>query len=101
MRLVITGAAETDLKSIVRHIALDNRAAAQKVHRAIISSTERLLDFPHIGHAGRLPETREYSVTALPYVIVYRVDPDLVTILAVLHAARDVARALMERKTAQ
>jgi len=41
--------------------------------------------------------TREFSVTALPYLPVYEVGSDSVTILAVFHTSRDLARALAER----
>ncbi|QCI79147.1 type II toxin-antitoxin system RelE/ParE family toxin [Hankyongella ginsenosidimutans] len=51
-----------------------------------------------MGHAGRLPATRELSVTSMPYIIVYEVGTDVVTVLAVFHAARDLARALHERR---
>ena len=51
-----------------------------------------------IGHPGRLPATRELSVVSLPYLIVYEVDGETVTILAVFHGARDLSRALRERR---
>jgi toxin ParE1/3/4 len=38
-------------------------------------------------------------VSSLPYLIVYEVGADVVTILAVFHATRDLARALAERKS--
>ena len=50
-----------------------------------------------MGRSGRLPGTREFPVTNLPYLIVYEVGAEVVTILAVFHAARDLARALAER----
>ena len=53
-----------------------------------------------MGRSGRLPGTREFSLPSLPYVIVYVVGADAVTILAVFHGSRDLARALAERKSA-
>lgn len=99
MRLVIAGPAERDLDSIIDYISLDNPSAAEKVYRAIVATAWRLTEFPEIGRVGRLPGTREFSVSSLPYLIVYEVGADVVTILAVFHTARDLARALAERKS--
>jgi toxin ParE1/3/4 len=98
VRLVFAEPAARDLDDIIDYIALDNPPAAEKVYRAIVTAAERLQDFPEIGHAGRLPATRELSVTSLPYIIVYEVGIDIVTVLAVFHGARDLARALHERR---
>ncbi|WP_347265419.1 type II toxin-antitoxin system RelE/ParE family toxin [Nitrobacter sp.] len=98
MRLVVTRAAASDLDGIIDYIALDSPAAAEKVFRAIVSATEHLIDLPDMGHVGRLPDTREIPVAGLPYLIVYQVAADTMTILAVLHGARDLVRALAERR---
>jgi len=98
MRLVFAEPAERDLKDIVDYIAFDNPAAAEKVYRAIIASAERLTRFPEIGRIGRLPDTRELTIASLPYLIVYQVAAETVTILAVFHGARDLVRALNERR---
>ena len=57
----------------------------------------KLPDFPALGRPGRHPETRELSVPNLPYLIVYEVSANAVTILAVFHTSRDLAQALRER----
>lgn len=98
MRLVFTRAAASDLDGIIDYIALDSPAAAEKVFRAIVAATERLTDFPDMGHVGRLPDTREIPVAGFPYLIVYQVAAETVTILAVFHGARDLVRALAERR---
>jgi toxin ParE1/3/4 len=96
-RLVIAEPAARDLEAIVDYIALDNLTAAQSVYQAIVSAAEQLPEFPALGRLGRYPETRELSVADLPYLIVYQVTLDAVTIVAVFHAARDLARALDDR----
>lgn len=98
MRLVFTRAAAADLDGIIDYIALDSPAAAENVFRAIVATTERLTNFPEIGHVGRLPDTREILVAGLPYLIIYKVAAETVTILAVFHSARDLVRALAERR---
>ena len=97
MELVFAETAARDLGLIIDYIAIDNSAAAEKVFRAIMGLVERLRQFPHIGHVGRIKATRELSVASLPYIAVYRVDTEAVTIVAVFHAARDLARAIRER----
>ena len=62
------------------------------------NSARNLREFPWIGRAGRLPNTRELSVPSLPYLIVYEVAPDVVTVLAIFHGARDLAQAMRERR---
>lgn len=101
MRLIFAEPAERDLDSIIAYIAQDDLQAAEKVFRAIIAATERLRDFPHMGHSGRVPGTRELSIAALPYIVVYQVTSDAVTVVAVFHAARDLARIIRERGTEQ
>lgn len=98
MRLDFTEPAERDLDDIIDYIALDNPAAAEKVYRAIVAAAERLTRFPEIGRVGRLPDTRELTIASLPYLIVYQVAAETVTILAVFHSAHDLGRALAERK---
>ena len=95
--LVIAEPAARDLEGIVDYIALDNPVAAESVYRGIVRAAEKLPEFPALGRPGRYPETRELSITDLPYLIVYEVDAEVVTILAVFHTSRDLARALQDR----
>ena len=50
-----------------------------------------------MGRTGQIHGTRELPVTATPYIIIYRADSTTVTILAVFHGARDIARTYRER----
>lgn len=96
-QLIIAEPAARDLEGIVDYIALDSPVAAESVYRGIVRAAERLPEFPALGRPGRHPETRELSVSGLPYLIVYEVSADAVTILAVFHTSRDLARALRDR----
>jgi toxin ParE1/3/4 len=98
MRLVFTEPAARDLEGIIDYIALNSPAAAEKVYRAVIASTDRLLAFPESGRPGRLTGTREISLVPLPYVVVYQAETEAIVILAVFHGARDIAQALAERR---
>jgi toxin ParE1/3/4 len=98
MRLVFAEPAASDLEDIIDYIASDSPSAAENVYRAIVAAAERLCDFPEAGRPGRLPRTREWTVVSLPYIIVYQVRDDVVTVLAVFHGARDLARAFARRR---
>ncbi|MFU8776717.1 MAG: type II toxin-antitoxin system RelE/ParE family toxin [Roseovarius sp.] len=95
--LVIAEPAACDLEEIVDYIALDDPVAAENVYRGIVRTAERLPEFSDLGRPGRHPETRELSIVGLPYLIVYEVSAEAVTILAVFHTSRDLARALLDR----
>lgn len=97
MRVTYASAARRDLDAIIDYISLEDRAAAERVFYAISDSVSRLGDYPNIGHVGRVPNTRELSVTGLPYIVVYEVSAEAVTVLAIFHGARDLARAMADR----
>ncbi|MBX3484913.1 type II toxin-antitoxin system RelE/ParE family toxin [Phenylobacterium sp.] len=98
-RVVFAEPAARDLEDIIDHIALDNPVAAERVYRAIVEASRRLARFPDLGRPGRFSGMRELSVTRLPYLIAYEADRRTVTILAVFHTSRDLARALAERRS--
>ncbi len=79
MKLVFDDQAIADLEDIFNWIAQDSHAAAKSV------------PFPRLGHIGRDPETFEWVVPRLPYVVVYEIDRQLdqVVITAVFHGAQD------------
>ncbi len=98
MQVVFAEPAAQDLDAIVDYIALENPAAAEKVFRAIVAVARQLTAFPEMGHTGRLPDTRELAIADLPCLIVYQVAGNDLTVIAVFHGARDLARALPERR---
>ncbi|WP_426033256.1 type II toxin-antitoxin system RelE/ParE family toxin [Cypionkella sp. TWP1-2-1b2] len=95
--LAIAEPAARDLESIVDYIAQDNPTAAESTYRAIVRAAEKLPAFPAMGRPGRHPETRELSIADLPYLIVYAVGAEHVTILAVFHTSRNLVQALHDR----
>ena len=80
-------AAIADLLAIIDYISDDNPDAAQALKDEIEAKTSRLTDQPHLYRPGRVDGTREMVVRP-NYVVVYADTPDTVTILRVLHAAR-------------
>lgn len=84
----LTGALQS-LRSVHRHIAVEDAVAAGKVVSRIERVVERLSDHPMSGRVGRVEGTREVVVPGLPYLVVYRVEPQQVTILRVFHGKRE------------
>ena len=72
------------------YIARDNPAAARDIVQRIYRTVALLGDNPALGHAGRIPGTRELVVPDTRYIVPYRVNPRLqrIEILRVFHVAR-------------
>jgi toxin ParE1/3/4 len=92
MRLIWTRRATLDLAEIRLYIARNNPAAASRVAARIGQAVARLVDHPNLGRSGREMGTRELVVTRTRYVVAYRIDQESVTVLAVIHGARQWPR---------
>ena len=88
MKVRWTRLAVKALADIHEHIATDNLAAADLLRDRALSFVEtKLATHPMIGRPGRVDGTRE-SVIHPSYIIVYRVNADVVEILTVRHVAQ-------------
>jgi toxin ParE1/3/4 len=88
-RVVWSPRALADVEAIAAYIALDSPTYAKAVVRTVVSSTRTLARFPRSGR--KVPEfddenTRE--LIAYSYRIIYTLEPDQVTITAVIHGKR-------------
>ncbi len=90
MRLVWDDQALRDLVEIRRYIAERNPQAAERVAQRLRAALAYLPDRPRMGRTGRVPGTREFVFTDLPYIGVYRIDEgrDTLEILRIVHTAR-------------
>jgi toxin ParE1/3/4 len=82
--------ADADLDEIWLHIAIDSVAAADRMIDRIEAAENRLGEFPQIGQAR--PEIRA-GLRHWPvgnYLILYRLDDEALTIVRVVHGARDL-----------
>lgn len=89
MRIELTVEAEDDIRRIGEWIKRDNPRAASRVRERIHVAIAGLADFPRLGRLLADRGWYELVVTGLPYIVSYNVDDGVVTILAVVHAARD------------
>ena len=91
--------ARRDLTAATRWIRKDNRAAARGLREAVAKAAERIGRHPAIGtiRSELLPKPYRFlSLTGFPYVIVYNPERNPPLIVAVLHTARDLGRALKD-----
>ncbi|MFM9901554.1 MAG: type II toxin-antitoxin system RelE/ParE family toxin [Polaromonas sp.] len=87
MALVWTRTALKSVDEIASYIARDNPVRAASFVAELQASTERLVSFPGMGKAGRVPGTREL-VLHKNYVAIYRVVRTDVQVLRIQHVAQ-------------
>ena len=99
--VIISAAAEEDVRNIAHYIARDNPQAAGLFEIEFAEAIERLREFPQMGHT-----TKEFHEPVLlariserfrRYLICYRIVNDSrIRIVRVLHGARDIAAVFGE-----
>jgi len=70
------------------YIAQENPIAAIRLDEEIEAQTEALLQNPEIGREGRVADTRELVIARTPFLAVYRIVPDQIQILNLLHQSQ-------------
>ena len=92
-RVYFTQSAQTDLLEAWQFIAEENVAAADRVLEVIEYEIKVLSDQPLIGKARpELAEGIRSWPTSTPYVLFYLVDKQTITVVRILHHARDIQR---------
>ena len=87
MKVRVSPVARAEVRSIAQKVTADNGpAVADRLTSTITAALSQLERFPELGKPGRVPGTRELGL-ARPFVIVYRIEPDAVTVLRVIHGA--------------
>jgi toxin ParE1/3/4 len=94
MRLRRLPRAIRDVDDIWEWIASDDLAAAERWTRHIVEATDRLIEFPNSGTPRPELAAGVRSIAVGRYVVLYRVGPDSVDIVRVVHGARDLAGLL-------
>jgi addiction module RelE/StbE family toxin len=88
IEIIWSQVALTRLQQIRAFVAQDKPVAAERLAMRIAAAVEALRVFPHVGRAGMVPGTRELVIGRTPYVVVYRVQEKIVTILTIWHGAQ-------------
>jgi toxin ParE1/3/4 len=92
-----TESALKDIQDIDTYISMSSPVYAQRVIEGIFEATQRLADFPYLGQAMVYKRVRLRQLSVRPYRVFYRVGQHAVEVVAVVHGARDIARALKGR----
>lgn len=94
-RFRLTPDAEAQIGDIVEYIAADSEDAAIRVRNALYSAFEQLARTPGIGHKREDLTDRPLKFWSVySYLVVYAPQSEPLTIVAVLHGARDVETLL-------
>jgi plasmid stabilization system protein ParE len=91
MKILWTDPAIDDLRNLLAYIAKDSEEYASTFVEKIILSVDKLTDFPRLGRM--VPEADQEVIRELlyhNYRIIYRVENELIEILAVVHGRRDL-----------
>lgn len=95
-RFVFTEDAEIQLLEILDYLADESESAAIRVRDAIYDAVGKLAERPGIGHTREDLTSRPLKFWSVySYLIVYDPARRPLTIVAVVHGARDVERLLM------
>ena len=89
MRVDWSDEALAELLDAYTFIAADNPSAAERIQDRLVQAARTLRHLPNRGREGRRAGTRELKVPNTPYLIVYKVGKETVTILRLWHGARE------------
>lgn len=90
MKLEWSKTARDNLASIRDYISPRSSTGARRLILRIVERCEQAAEFPMSGHA--VPEFNYAQIRQVvvdPYRIIYHLEPDKVTIIAIIHAAQD------------
>jgi plasmid stabilization system protein ParE len=80
--------AERNRESQLDYIERASPQAAIELGDRIEAAINRLEEFPDSGRAGRVAGSREQVILGTPFIIIYRIEPEAVVILRLLHGAQ-------------
>ena len=95
LRYQLTSSAQQDVDRITDFIAADNVDAALRVHDALEEAFRHLTERPGMGHIRADLTVRPLKFwSVFSYLVVYDPASTPLTVVAVLHGARDVENIL-------
>lgn len=80
--------ARARLQEVRNYVARDKPEAAERLAMRIVAVVEALHDHPHLGRASAQHGVRELIIGGTPYIVLYRVSGNRVTISTIWHAAQ-------------
>ncbi|MEQ1888937.1 MAG: type II toxin-antitoxin system RelE/ParE family toxin [Alphaproteobacteria bacterium] len=95
MRVEWSHFAHDDLENIIQYISRDSAFYAQAFAERVLTATRRLGDFPESGRM--IPEAEDKTMREIivqAYRVMYRIEPEQVLVLAVMHGSRDLTNPI-------
>jgi plasmid stabilization system protein ParE len=93
MKLIWAASAEGDYLKYLAELADATPAVAARCQIEIETVARRLADRPRIGHMSRWPGLFEWSLVRWHKILVYRIEPRRIVIVAFYDSRRDLAKA--------
>lgn len=93
MKIIWTKSAFLNLESIKNYISQDSEYYAVELIEKIFGAVEKLSAFPRLGR--EVPEIKKENIREIiygNYRILYRIDIEVLHIIAIIHAARDLTQ---------
>ena len=88
VEIVWSPLARARLQAIRAFVAKDKPDAAARLATRIVAVVEALRNHPYLGRAGAEPGIRELVIGGTPYIVLYRVRGNRITITTIWHAAQ-------------
>ncbi len=88
VEIVWSPLARLRLQEIRAYVAKDKPEAAERLAIRIAAVVEVLRDHPRLGRAGAEPGVRELVIGGTPYLVLYRLQRDRITINTIWHGAQ-------------
>ena len=88
VEIVWSALARRRLLEIRAYVARDKPKAAERLAMRIVAMLDALRNHPYLGRAGSEPGIRELVIGGTPYIVLYRVQGQRVTISTIWHAAQ-------------
>ena len=85
VEIVWSALARARLWEIRAYVEKDEPEAAERLAIRIVAVIEALRQHPFLGRAGAEPGTRELAIGGTPYIVLYRVRGQHVTISTIWH----------------
>jgi len=89
MKLLWRRRAEEQLRAQLQYLRAVNRHAARRMRNRIKQRLTRLTRAPFTGRPSERADVRELVIAGTPYVAVYQVADDAITILQFFHTSQD------------
>ena len=103
-RTVLRPGVPADLEAIIAYLEKTSVAVADRFMDAVFAALARLAEAPGIGSPkhfarSRIVGVRSWAVPGFPnHLIYYKVHPDAIVVLAVLHGAQDYESWLFDER---